>query len=34
MSKFKLRPYQQEVVDIIDNIESGSYLVAMATGLR
>ena len=29
----KLRDYQQEVLDIIDNLESGSYLIQMATGL-
>ena len=28
-----LRPYQTECVDIIDGLESGSFLVAMATGL-
>lgn len=28
-----LRDYQQECVDIIDHTESGSYLVAVATGL-
>lgn len=34
MSEVKeLRPYQSECVDIINNLESGSYLVAMATGL-
>ena len=34
MSEIKeLRPYQSECVDIINNLESGSYLVAMATGL-
>ena len=29
----KLRDYQQEVLDIIDNLEPGSYLIQMATGL-
>lgn len=29
----RLRDYQQECVDIINNTESGSYLVAVATGL-
>ena len=28
-----LRPYQQECVDIIDNLASGAYLAQMATGL-
>ena len=28
-----LRPYQQECVDIINNLEPGSYLAVMATGL-
>ncbi|MDE6424863.1 MAG: hypothetical protein K2K89_01825 [Ruminococcus sp.] len=28
-----LRDYQQECVDIIDRMESGSFLVAVATGL-
>ena len=28
-----LRDYQQECVDIVNNAESGSYLVAVATGL-
>lgn len=30
---FTLRPYQQECADIINNLESGSYLVVLATGL-
>lgn len=34
MTKYKLRPYQQEVVNIIDNLDSGRYLISMATGLR
>ena len=29
----KLRDYQKEVLDIIDNLKSGSYLIQMATGL-
>ena len=29
----KLRDYQQEVLDIIDNLETGSYLIQMATGI-
>lgn len=29
----KLRPYQQECVGVLNQIESGSHLVAMATGL-
>ena len=28
-----LRDYQQECVDIIDNLKGGSFLVSMATGL-
>ena len=31
--KYQLRPYQQEVLNIIDNLEPGSYLIQMATGL-
>lgn len=31
--KYNLRPYQQEVVDLVDNLESGSYLINLATGL-
>ncbi len=31
--EIKLRDYQQECVDIIDNLESGAYLVVCATGL-
>ena len=31
--KIRLRDYQQECVDIINSLESGSYLVAVATGL-
>lgn len=31
--KYTLRDYQQEVVDLIDNIEPGKYLVVLATGL-
>jgi len=30
----KLRDYQKEVLQIIDNLKSGSYLIQMATGLR
>lgn len=30
---FELRPYQQECVDIINNLDEGRYLVVMATGL-
>ena len=33
MNEIQLRDYQQECVDIINNTESGSYLVAVATGL-
>lgn len=33
MNEITLRPYQQECVDIINNIEPGSYLTVMATGL-
>lgn len=29
----KLRDYQEEVLKIIDNLESGAYLIQMATGL-
>lgn len=29
----KLRDYQKEVLDIIDNLKPGSYLIQMATGL-
>ncbi|MBQ8998597.1 MAG: DEAD/DEAH box helicase [Clostridium sp.] len=29
----ELRPYQKEIIDIIDNLNSGSYLVQLATGL-
>ena len=29
----QLRDYQKEVLNIIDNLESGSYLIQMATGL-
>lgn len=29
----KLRNYQQEVLNIIDNLEPGAYLIQMATGL-
>lgn len=29
----KLRDYQKEVLEIIDKLESGSYLIQMATGL-
>ena len=29
----KLRDYQEEVLDIIDNLQPGSYLIQMATGL-
>ena len=31
--KIKLRDYQEEVLNIINNLESGSYLIQMATGL-
>ena len=31
--KIELRPYQQECVDTINNLESGSHLVSVATGL-
>lgn len=30
---YELRPYQQECVDVLNNIDSGSHLVAMATGM-
>ena len=33
MNEIQLRDYQQECVDIINNTENGSYLVAVATGL-
>lgn len=33
MNEIQLRDYQQECVDIINSTESGSYLVAVATGL-
>lgn len=33
MRKLKLRPYQQECVDLINKQESGSYIVNLATGL-
>ena len=33
MKKIDLREYQQECVDIINNLESGAYLVVLATGL-
>ena len=29
----QLRDYQKEVLNIIDNLEPGSYLIQMATGL-
>ena len=29
----ELRSYQKEIIDIIDNLNSGSYLVQLATGL-
>ena len=31
--ELELRDYQQECVDIINALDSGSYLVAVATGL-
>lgn len=31
--ELKLRDYQQEVLNIIDNLEPGAYLIQMATGL-
>lgn len=31
--KLKLRDYQEECIDLIDNLEPGSYLIQMATGL-
>lgn len=31
--ELKLRDYQQECIEIINGLESGSYLVAVATGL-
>lgn len=30
----KLRDYQEEVLNIINNLEKGAYLIQMATGLR
>ena len=33
MEKIKLRDYQEEVLEIIDNLDPGSYLIQMATGL-
>lgn len=33
VEKIKLRDYQEEVLEIIDNLEKGSYLIQMATGL-
>lgn len=30
---YTLRPYQQECVDILDKVESGNVLVALATGM-
>ena len=30
----ELRDYQQECVNIINSLDSGSYLVAVATGMR
>lgn len=32
--KLELRDYQKEVLDIIDKLDKGSYLIQMATGLR
>ena len=32
--EIKLRDYQEEVLEIIDNLSPGSYLIQMATGLR
>lgn len=32
-NKIVLRDYQQEVVDLINNADSGRYLVVLATGL-
>ena len=32
-SGLKLRDYQAECIDIIDNLDSGAHLVQMATGL-
>ena len=29
----KLRDYQKEVLEIIDNLAPGAYLIQMATGL-
>lgn len=29
----ELRPYQKEIIEIIENLDSGNYLVQMATGL-
>lgn len=31
--EIKLRDYQEEVLEIIDNLDPGSYLIQMATGL-
>lgn len=33
MAEYKLRDYQQECEDIIDNLKPGSYLCVLATGL-
>ena len=32
METITLRDYQQECVNIINNLDSGSYLIAVATG--
>ena len=31
--KIKLRDYQEEVIEKIDKLKPGSYLIQMATGL-
>lgn len=31
--EYQLRPYQQEAVDLVNSLESGSYLLNLATGL-
>lgn len=33
MHNITLRPYQQECVDLINNLDSGSYIINLATGL-
>lgn len=33
MTHFKLRPYQKEIVEKLDNLETGKYLIHLSTGL-